>query len=138
MLLYFYVREYEDGLVKWDHDDPSDIGPMWENIGLYSIADKYNIAPLKELAKKKITKNLKIFNQYASPNFLNTFEPIYNPGFCSGHGLRDCLVPLFERLNMSCRFKPRLPLSSKKDRGAEILLWTCCVPGLRQRSQRLR
>ena len=47
MLKYFYTRDYEDEWSKrWGsgHDlDPKNTGPIFENMGLYALAAKYDV-----------------------------------------------------------------------------------------------
>ena len=85
MLAYFYAHDYNDGFLNWDHNNKDDVGPMFENIELYALADKYGVTPLKEMAKNKFIKALNSFNHYDSRPFLNVLESIYNPCLCSDH-----------------------------------------------------
>ena len=60
------------------------------NVKVYALADKYNVQPLKELAKVKFQKALD--TQYEHESFPGAIVAVYSTTPSSDRGLRDAVV----------------------------------------------
>ena len=94
MLQFCYTYDYQ--IIVDDKALASDVvvDPMLVNARIYFVADKYDIGPLKDLAKKKFEEVVK--EQWRLESFPTVIKAIYENTLPSD-SLRVCLVSVVKR-----------------------------------------
>lgn len=87
MLRFLYASDYPDNAEGSDQ--------LLVNAKVYALADKYQIGPLKDLAKEKFSAALK--SGWDIVNFPEVIEAVYRTTLASDRALRDCLAPFMKK-----------------------------------------
>ena len=93
MISFFYSGKYDEG--KAPPAAVKNLHPLWgpvlmANTLVYSLADKYDVDPLKALAKSKIEKI--DFAAWDCKEFPDIIETVFDSTPDSDHGLRDIMA----------------------------------------------
>ncbi|KAL8851080.1 MAG: hypothetical protein Q9221_003976 [Calogaya cf. arnoldii] len=72
------------------------------NVDMYVIGDRCQLAGLKDLAKHKFSAALPAC--WNKENIIEVIRTIYDNTLPSDHGLRSCLVPLFQKHGQTLRW----------------------------------
>ena len=86
MLQFFYTLDYQDG-PKMPEGSTHNLAI---HASVYRIAEKYEIMPLKDLAKQKFEKMIK--GHWKDPSLPTAIQVIHNTTPSSDRGLRDILT----------------------------------------------
>lgn len=101
MLEFFYTLDYQDG--------PKILEGSTHNLvthaSVYGIAEKYEITPLKVLAKQKFENMIK--GQWDDPSLPDAIEIIYNTTHNTDRGLRTILTTSIKGQNKKLLQKPQ-------------------------------
>ena len=95
MLFSFYDHDYED--------DTSGKNPLDFNVGMYAIADKYDVSLLKDLAEMKFSAALLKYNSTMIQHLVKAIKVIYTTTLNSDRRLRQCLFPVLKTEGQSLR-----------------------------------
>ena len=97
MICFCYNHDYDGLVLTLDGEN----GSLMIHAKMYSIADKYDISLLKDLAKNKFKEDIQ--GQLRPERLVTLIETVYENTVPSDRGLRDCLTSVLKRYKNELR-----------------------------------